>query len=99
MLHNIERIGEQAIRKGVIYEEVRDSEEMRIVRILDPIALKGAQIIDIAELRTQLLQDSPVELLPLVPDLVILMTLKIGSVRIVNKQRIVHTVEKADELN
>ena len=71
MLHNIERIGEQAIRKGVIYEEVRDREEMRIVRILDPIALQGAQIIDVAELRPQLLQDRPVALLPLVSDLAI----------------------------
>src|SRR5438093_13490213 len=98
MLHDIERIGEQAIRKGVIYKEVRDSEEMRIVRILDPIALQGAQIIDVAELRPQLLQDCPVALLPPVSDLPIYMTLQIGSDSMVIKQRLVDLKEKHNVL-
>src|SRR5207245_11808125 len=98
MLHNIERIGEQAIRKGVIYEEVRDREEMRIVLILDPIALQDAQIIDVAELRPQLLPDCPVALLPLHFDLAIYMTLQVSTDSIAIEQLTVYIEVQAEVL-
>jgi hypothetical protein len=45
-------LGEQPVRERIVDEERRHCQHVRIARVLDPIALKRAQVVSIAQLRT-----------------------------------------------
>ncbi len=51
MLHSIHRIRKQAIRERITHHEIRHREQIRIVRIVDAIALQRTQIIGVSEFR------------------------------------------------
>src|SRR6266540_2716417 len=97
MLEYVERIWKQAIGKRIVHQDVRNCEEMRIARVLSPVALQGASIVGVAEFSAQLLENHPVALLPLMPDLARQMALQVGGDAIVVEEPVI-PIEQADDL-
>jgi hypothetical protein len=62
---------------------------MGIARIGPAVVLQRAEVIGIAELGAQLLEDRPIALLPLMPDLAFEMALEVGANTVVVEQRVV----------
>src|SRR5271166_6311379 len=96
MVDRIERARVEPIRERVVDHEGRDFEEMAVVRIFNAVTLQCAEIVRIAELDPQLLEDGPVALLALFADLAREMMPEVVGDAIVVKQRIVHVEEKHD---
>ena len=67
MLHRIERIRKQSIRKLIIHQKMRDRQYLWVAWMFDPKALECPQVVGIAELRSQPFEDRPVVFLPFVP--------------------------------
>ena len=66
---HVERFGIQAIGKRIVDQVRRQVQHVRIARVLVAIALQGAEVVGVAQLVAQLLEDLPVALRPLGPDL------------------------------
>ena len=64
--------------------------------MLHPIPLQRAQVVRVAQLAPQLLEDGPVSLLPLAPDLPLEVSLEIGPDVIVVDEGVVHVDEEHD---
>ena len=62
---------------------------MDVLRVLDPIALQGAEVVAIAEFREQLLEDSPVAVAADGPEFAFEMTPEIGLDAVIVEQRVV----------
>src|SRR5581483_2123824 len=60
VLKDFQRLGIEPARKGIVDEEARHEQQLRLVEILQTIALQGAEIIGIPELGTQSLEQGPV---------------------------------------
>ena len=58
----LHRTGVEAIGEGVLEEEFRELEELRIAQVLEPVALQRAQVVGVAELGPELFEDRPVAL-------------------------------------
>src|SRR5205823_198511 len=63
-LNRVERAGEHAIRERVVQQEERGLEQPRVARVLDAVPLQRAEVVGVAELSAQLLEDLPVALGP-----------------------------------
>ena len=61
----VERAGIDAIGERIVQQEQRDLQHVRIARTLDAVALQRAEIVGVAELGPELLEDLPVALLAL----------------------------------
>ncbi len=62
LLQDLERAREQPVGEGVVQNEGGHRQELDLERVLLAIALQGAQIVAIAELREQILLDPPIAL-------------------------------------
>ena len=94
VLDHVERGGEEAVGERVVGEEERDLQEVHVVRALHPVPLEGAQVVRIAQLRTQDLEDLPVPLLPVGADLALQVPSEIEDDPIVVEERVVHVEEE-----
>src|SRR5215217_7699175 len=68
MFENVERIWKKAICEMIIDQIGRNRQKMRIVRMLDAVTLKRAEIIGITELGAQIFKNLPVPGTPPEPD-------------------------------
>src|SRR5205085_4376654 len=50
----------EPVRKRVVHQEERHPQQLRIVEVLEAIALQRAQVVGVSELRAQLLENRPV---------------------------------------
>jgi len=91
-----ERVGVEAIREGVVDEERGQGQEVGIAGVLDPVVLERAQIIRVAQLGPQLLEEGPVPLLALLAHLDRQESLQVGSDGVVVEERVVHVEEEHD---
>jgi len=76
---------------------VRNRKQTGIARVLQAIALERAQIIRIAKLRADLLEEVPVMLLAFRANLLLQMALEVGGDAVIIEQRVVN-VEEEDEV-
>ena len=96
VLDHVERVREEAVGERVVEEERRHREQVRVARVLDPVALQRAEVVGVAELLAQLLEDLPVALLPLVADLALEVAPHVGDDVVVVDQRVVDVEERDD---
>src|SRR5436305_2753896 len=75
---------------------MRNGEQTRITRVLDPVTLQCAQIIGISQFTAQLFKQVPVTLLPFMPNLLFQVTPEVGSNVVVIKEGVVYIKEKDD---
>src|ERR1019366_7361115 len=47
VLNHVERVGEEAVGKGIVYEESRNGQQTQVVRVLASVTLQGAQIVGV----------------------------------------------------
>ena len=69
---------------------------MNIPRVLDPVALQGAEIIAVTQFREQLLENRPVALAGGNSELTVEVAFDVVLDAVVVEQRIVHVDEKND---
>jgi hypothetical protein len=69
---------------------------MDILRMLDPVALEGTEIVAIAQLGEQLLEDCPVSLAARNSELTVEVALDIVLDTVVVEQRVVHIDQEND---
>ena len=98
IIHRVEGIRKEPVGKGILEQEMRDGEQVGIAGILCPVALQGAEIIGIAELGAELLEECPVSLLPLMADLFLQMVLKVSGDTVVIEQSVINIEKKNDLL-
>src|SRR5215472_5719621 len=96
MLDHVERVGVKPRGERIVDHEVGNGEQSGVAGILNSILLQSAQIVGVAELRPQLLEDVPIALLPLWSDLLLQVPLKVGGDAVVVEERVVH-VEQEDQ--
>src|SRR5205823_12257711 len=88
-LNRVERAGEHAIRERVVQQEERGLEQPRVARVLDAVPLQRAEVVGVAELSAQLLEDLPVALGPRLAERLDQMTFQIREDGVVVEQRVV----------
>ena len=98
-LDDVERAWIEAVRERVVQQERREHEHVGIARVLDPVALQRAQVVGVAELGAQRLEDRPVALLQHGPDRAREVTLEIGGDPIVVEQRVVDVEQEHDPIS
>src|ERR1700730_13757279 len=96
-LENIERSRVEPIGEGVIHQIRRHRQQMDVLRVLDPIALQGAEIVPVAQIAEQLLEDRPIAVATRRSELAFEMALEIGLDAIVVEQGVVD-IDKEDGL-
>src|SRR6266481_4340127 len=96
MFEDLEGTRVQAVGERVIDQIGRHGEEVYVLLVLDPIPLQGAEVVAVAEFGEQLLEDSPVAVPALRPELVFEMALQIRLDAIVVEQCIVDINEEDD---
>src|SRR5262249_43531817 len=87
----VEPIGER-----IVNEVVRDGEQVGIARGLDAVALKDAQVVGVAKLGAERLEDPPVALGALLAALALELALEIGGDAVVVEQGVVDVDEEDD---
>ena len=92
----VERARVHAVGKRVVEQIERDPEHARLAWMLDAVPLQRAEIVRVAELGPELLEDLPVALLTLGADRVDQMTAQILDHRVVVEQRVVDIHQKDD---
>ena len=50
MLDDVERLGKEPVGEGIVDEELRDGEHVRVARMLDAVALERAEVVGVAQL-------------------------------------------------
>jgi hypothetical protein len=70
-------------------EEARNLEQTRVARVGEPEALKRAQVVGVAELLAQLLEELPVALLAPLAERLGQVRTQVGGDRVVVEQRVV----------
>src|SRR5215469_2930931 len=93
-----QRVGIEAIRKRVVDQKGRDQQELRIVEILQAIALQRAEIVRVSELRAQRLEDGPVVVALRAAELAREMCAEVILYRIVVEQCVVDVEQENDRL-
>src|SRR4030095_782653 len=93
---HVERSGIQTIGEGVVDQERRHRQQVNILRMLDPVALQGAEVIAIAQIGKQLFEDRPVALAGGNSELTVEVALDVVLDAVVVDQRIVYVDEKND---
>src|SRR4029453_15567318 len=61
-LQHLDGAGEQLFCEGVVHEEGGYRQQLHVTRLLGPIALESADVIAIAQLCEEILQDPPITL-------------------------------------
>jgi hypothetical protein len=69
---------------------------VRIVRVFQPILLQGTEVIRVPDLRTELVENVPVPLLPFWADLPLEMAHHVADDPIVIEQRVIDVEQKND---
>ena len=95
VLDRVERGREEAVRERVVEQEEGHVEEVRAVDVFHPEALQRAQVVRVAQLDAQLLEQLPVALVLPVADLLRQVAAHVGHHVIVVDQRVVD-VEEGD---
>src|SRR5262244_3556500 len=67
---------------------------MNILRVLDPVALQGAEIIAIAQLSKELFEDRPVAVAAGGPELTFKVAFEVALDTVIVEERVVHVNEK-----
>ena len=96
MVENVERAREEPVRERIRDEEVRDVEDAQVARALDAVALQGAEVVGVAELGPQLLEDRPVVGAAVGADLGVEVPAQVLGDPIVVEQRVVDVEEEDD---
>src|SRR3989440_10008685 len=86
----------EPVRKRVVDQEERYPQQLRIVEVLEAIALQRAQIVGVPELRAQLLENRPVAVAAGAAELALQVGTEIGLHGVVVEQRIVHVEQEHD---
>src|ERR1035438_1239271 len=94
VLNHVERVGEEAIGKRIVYEESRNGQQAQVMRVLASVTLQGAQIVGVTKRGSQALEDSPVTPRPLGADLALEVFGEISDDAVVVEQRVVHVEQK-----
>src|ERR1700675_1341118 len=94
MINGIKSIGKEPVREWIFHEKVRNREQVWIARILRAVALEGAEIVRIPQLRAQLFENRPISLLPRPTDFLLKVMLEVGCNPIIVEQRVVHIKQK-----
>src|SRR5881275_1365795 len=84
----------EPVRKRVVHQEERHPQQLRIVEVLEAIALQRAQVVGVSELRAQLLENRPVAVAAGAAELALQMSAEIGLHGVVVEQRIVHVEQE-----
>ena len=87
---DVERPRVQPVHEGIVQQEDRHAEHLRIARMLDAVALERAEVVGVAELGPELLEDVPVALLAVVAEHVGHVPPEVALDRVVVEQRVVH---------
>jgi hypothetical protein len=95
-LEHVERLRVEPVGERIVHQERRRRQQARIPRILHPIALQRAEVVGIAELRPEPLEDRPVALLALRPDLAGEEALQVGGDAVVVEERVVDVDQEYD---
>ena len=85
----VQRAGIDPAREGIVQEEQRDLQDVHLARTLGAVTLQGAEIIRIAKLVAQLLEDLPVAPIAVRPERLDQMTPQVRDHRVVVEQRVV----------
>jgi hypothetical protein len=93
---DLERAREEPIGEGVIDQERGEREKVRIARVFEAVALERSQVIGVAQLPAQILEQGPIALLPLGADLLVQEPLEVAGNPVVVEERVVD-VEKKDD--
>ena len=96
VLEHVQRIWEKAAGKWISQEVRRDLHEVRVVRVLDPVALESAEVIGIAQLLPEVFEDRPVAFLPLFPERLREMVPQVSDNLIVVEQRVIDVKQEYD---
>jgi hypothetical protein len=93
---HLERSRVEPVGEGVIDQERGQREEVGIARVLEAVALERSQVIGVAQLPAQILEQSPVALLPLRADLLVQELLEVLGDPVVVEERVVDVEEEDD---
>ena len=96
MLQCGERTRIKLLGEGIVHQKRGHQQQLRVVEILEPVALQGAEIVRIAELRAQLFENRPVAITLGTAELTFEMLAEILLHGIVIEQGIVHIEQKYD---
>src|SRR5262245_29657366 len=96
MLNHLERIGEKTLDKGIVDQEIRHGHEMQSALVFVPIPLQSTEIVGVAQLGPQLLENLPIFLRSLQADLTCEMALQICCDSVVIQQRVVYVEQEHD---
>src|SRR5512140_783157 len=86
----------EPVRKRIVHEERGHLQQARIVRVIETVALQGAEVIRVTQLGSQLLEDLPIAIPALGPELAREVRAQIVLHPIVVEQRVV-AVEQEDD--
>ena len=92
----VERAGKQPVGERVVDQERRHRQQVRIARVHQSVALQGAQVVGVAELGAQRLEDLEVQLGPRGADLLEQVAAEVGAHPVVVEQGVVD-VEQEDD--
>src|SRR4051812_871386 len=87
----------KTLSERVFEEEMRGRQHMRVARESRAVHLERAEIIGVAECGADVLEDSPISLLALMPDLTLEMIPEVGRNAVVVEKGIID-VEEEDEI-
>src|SRR5579884_4152232 len=97
-LQHLEGAREQPVGERIIDQERGHRQQLDLARMFDPVTLEGSDIVAIAQLREQILEDPPVALAGGAAKDALQMVLQILLYPIVVEQRIVHINEEDDRV-
>src|SRR5882762_800003 len=86
----------EPVRERVVHQEERHPQQLRIVEVLQAIALQSAEIVGVTELRAQLFENRPVAVAARAAELALQMGAEIGLHGVVVEERIVHVEQEHD---
>src|SRR5215831_16180875 len=96
MLNHPERIGKKTLSERIIDQKVRHGHEMQNALVFVPIRLQSAEIVGVAQLGPQLLENPPIFLRSLRAELTCEMALQICCDSVAIKQRVVYVEQEHD---
>ena len=96
VVERVERAGEEPVRERVRDEEVRDGEHAQVARPRVAIPLQRAEVVGVAELVAELLEELPVLAAAVLADLGVEMRAQVGGDAVVVEQRVVDVEEEDD---
>src|SRR5512146_999486 len=97
MCNDVKRVRKQPVGERVVHQESRYCQQMGITRMCDAIALECTKVIGIAQLRSQLLEDGPIELFTLVTDFLLEMLFQISRDPIIVQECVVDIEQENDD--